>query len=322
MTKYSQIKLDDEMGRLAAIRRYGVYDEASQHWFDDIVALVKAIFSVPYAAITIVDQEQLWTKATAGSAAAVLPREGMFCEYTIGQEHAFSVADTSQDIRFSEAPHVTSNGHVQCYFGAPLTTPDGYNLGAICIFGVEPRTFTEGERLILENFAKVVVAQFELRQAAGQDSLTGAMSRRAFHDRLAQCIAANEQAALLMIDIDHFKSINDTYGHPAGDETLRAVAEGLRGENPRLGCLGRLGGEEFAILLRHTGLDEAVQVAERLLQAVANIRISVIGEKPVTISIGIAEVGSFPTIDAWLAKADQALYHAKRSGRNRAVALI
>ena len=120
-----------------------------------------------------------------------------------------------------------------------------------------------------------------------------------------------------MLDIDYFKSINDSYGHEAGDMALQAFATLCRTLVREPDIVGRLGGEEFALLLPETDQAGAFVLAERLREAVAAIRL---GDLPVgiTVSIGVAEVwGGELTVDAALARADCALYAAKRTGRNR-----
>jgi diguanylate cyclase (GGDEF)-like protein len=123
----------------------------------------------------------------------------------------------------------------------------------------------------------------------------------------------------LMLDIDHFKRINDSYGHPVGDVAIRALADVCTQEIRHEDVLGRLGGEEFAIVLTETDLDGALLVAERLRRAIADIRIPTEqGVVAFTTSIGVAErLDTDATIDSMLSRADMALYSAKRSGRNR-----
>lgn len=151
------------------------------------------------------------------------------------------------------------------------------------------------------------------------DELTGLPNRRAVLARLGRILAAGDDCAVLILDIDHFKTINDQHGHPVGDEVLRVVA-GVVAEvmrEPMVG--GRLGGEEFLLLLPGMDLDEAVEVAERLRAAVAQIDTSRwFSGRPLSVSAGvaIAHPGPGGVADA-LRRADEALYEAKAAGRNR-----
>ncbi len=167
----------------------------------------------------------------------------------------------------------------------------------------------------------------QLYDASVTDSLTGAHNREYFDSRLESELSYarrhGTELALLMLDIDHFKQINDTFGHLAGDQVLvelaSAVAAGLRAEDE----FARYGGEEFAIILRDTSVQNAHLVAERFRLVVESLRIEFEGRRvPVTISVGAASVAGCQekTAVALIAAADRRLYAAKRGGRNRVVA--
>lgn len=169
----------------------------------------------------------------------------------------------------------------------------------------------------------------EAMEGTRRDALTGVLTRRAFFDELAALERRSGQDfALVMIDIDHFKSVNDGYGHLGGDTVLAHVGELLRSMTRSSDVTGRWGGEEFCVLLRHCGNDEAGHFARRLVEtaAAASIRMPDGREVGYTISAGHAggrvpdggAVGS-PLVRHVLALADSALYEAKRAGRNLAV---
>ena len=165
----------------------------------------------------------------------------------------------------------------------------------------------------------------KLTEKATIDSLTGVKNRAAFDKRLLAegRLSRRQQTpmALLMLDIDHFKSINDNYGHLAGDQTLRLIAQTLKEQLKRPGDLvSRFGGEEFAIILPNTGEEGAMQVAEQIRQTISELPIRWKENSiPLTISIGVsAEIidrEQDPT--QLLDQADKALYRAKNEGRNR-----
>lgn len=319
MSNTFRFKPDDEPGRLAALRRYGILDSDPEKVFDDIVGLVKSVFSMPYAAVNLIDVDRQWTKASAGIDLQQCAREDSFCTYTIGGLDPLSVEQTTNDPRFIHNPFVTGKAHIRSYLGAPLTTPDGYNIGALCVFGTEPRLFTEAEKVVLTNFAKVVVAQLELRQAASLDVLTGAMTRRSFEGQMADIHAGNRPASLILLDVDHFKLINDTFGHPAGDQALQEVVNCLMKRVRHNDCIGRLGGEEFGVLLPDADGDTAMGLAERLRAVVMQAPLTALEHRRITISLGVAERQDEEALESWMKRADQALYEAKRSGRNRAI---
>jgi len=157
------------------------------------------------------------------------------------------------------------------------------------------------------------------------DHLTGLPNRRFFEivfgQELAKCRRAQVPLALAMIDIDHFKRVNDTFGHDAGDEVLKHISHLLSQTTRQSNVVARFGGEEFAVLLPKTSLPEALEVAERMRQAVENNSYQLKHQTlHITISIGIAVVdGELPMAQAYKA-ADTALYQAKHAGRNRVVA--
>lgn len=177
--------------------------------------------------------------------------------------------------------------------------------------------------LALRDISERKAAEEELRRLATTDPLTGVANRREFmacaEHELARVRRYGRPLALLMLDVDHFKSINDDYGHAAGDEVLRLLAAAARDCLRECDVVGRLGGEEFAVALPETQLPEAVEVAERLRRRLAELTVNA-GAKKIrfTASLGVSICRSAdPTIEAPLSRADHALYAAKRGGRNR-----
>jgi diguanylate cyclase (GGDEF)-like protein len=158
---------------------------------------------------------------------------------------------------------------------------------------------------------------------ADHDALTGVLNRRALVRRLHDAVALSRPQhlplALIFLDMDHFKSVNDLHGHPTGDDCLRAVAEAVLDELRPADSLGRYGGEEFVIVLPGTTQDNAMAVAERIRHSIETLNIHARGT-PVqtTVSMGVASLlGPADTVDDLIARADAALYRAKTQGRNR-----
>ena len=169
------------------------------------------------------------------------------------------------------------------------------------------------------------MAQAELRRLARTDPLTGTLNRLALDEMARELFqrAVSPVGAVLMIDVDHFKTINDRFGHAGGDRMLAALARGI-GRCLREGdVLGRVGGEEFLVLLPGTGMDDALALAERLRTAVAHLQVVLEGEpQSATISIGAAARDAADTEPGTLIRrADRALYVAKNAGRNRVATL-
>jgi diguanylate cyclase (GGDEF)-like protein len=167
---------------------------------------------------------------------------------------------------------------------------------------------------------QVLAHVLRLREEASHDSLTGALNRGAFEERLeAEMIRARRAVAPLAIvvfDLDHFKRINDSFGHAAGDSVLRAVGELMIRSKRRSDAFGRIGGEEFALMLPDTDMAGAAVLCEKLRSRVAKIAT---GAEPLTVSFGIAQAEDGRDARTMLEQADRALYAAKRAGRDRAV---
>lgn len=168
---------------------------------------------------------------------------------------------------------------------------------------------------------QLLLTQAELRAQVDRDHLTGVLNRAAFYTQAAG-YDGDAPACVLLSDIDHFKAINDLHGHAAGDHALRMVAKTLQSALRPTDLLGRVGGEEFAILLAEMPMPLAMTIAERARGAIAALRVTTADGKPLalSISIGVAPFGSGMSLDAALAQADSAMYSAKRSGRNRVLA--
>jgi diguanylate cyclase (GGDEF)-like protein len=165
----------------------------------------------------------------------------------------------------------------------------------------------------------------ELERLARTDYLTGLANRRVLYQALEHEIERfkryDHPVSLLLADIDHFKALNDTLGHQAGDQALAAVAEVLRANARKVDVAARFGGEEFAIVLGDTPGERAVMAAERLRTLIAELE--VVGAHRLTVSIGVASVPPAEAdVDALVAAVDAALYEAKQAGRNRVAARI
>ena len=167
------------------------------------------------------------------------------------------------------------------------------------------------------------MALSEAERRAQIDPLTGVLNRRSLVERLdAACQRAQARGlpiALLFIDLDHFKLINDSFGHPAGDACLRAIIPPIHAELRQSDVIGRYGGEEFVVILSSADASAAIPIAQRILERVAEVRVDGFGSPiKLTCSIGIA---TSDTLGVWgehlIAHADAAVYVAKRSGRNQ-----
>jgi diguanylate cyclase (GGDEF)-like protein len=166
---------------------------------------------------------------------------------------------------------------------------------------------------------QVLALVLRLRTLASHDSLTGALNRGAFEQRLESELARARRSStalsLVIFDVDHFKRLNDSYGHAAGDAALRSIGDIVASTMRRSDVFGRLGGEEFGLLLPDTGMAGAATVADKLRRRLAA---PIAGQRPLTVSFGVADVADGATsARAMFDDADRALYAAKRAGRDR-----
>jgi diguanylate cyclase (GGDEF)-like protein len=277
------------------------------------------------------------------------------------------VPDALQDPRFSDNPRVTGEPHIRFYAGAPLVSPAGNVLGTLCVIDHQPRVLQPAQLDALQALSRQVVALLELRRTTRQlqrqlaerewyeaqlerqqqelerrnadlteqartDPLTGLVNRRALDAALASAMEVSSPAsgrtlALAFLDVDHFKTINDRYGHAMGDEVLRHFAN-VAGKLLRpadiLGRIGgaagvaaRFGGDEFALMLPNVSADAVELQCEYLCTEVAHELI----ELQASISVGVAMLHAGETPRDFCVRADAALYQAKEGGRNRTVVL-
>ena len=315
-------QLHDEPGRLAALGRYEVMDTPREAPFERITSLVRAVLNVPISTLSLIDADRQWYKSCVGMESSDQPREFSFCTHTIQAREPLYIPDTLQDTRFAQYPTVTGEPYIRSYLGVPLASPDGFNLGALCALDVRPHEFSNGQIEVLKSFAALAVDELELRRIAQIDSLTGAATRRSFllemEKAIARFVRRGQSAVLVTLDIDHFKQVNDTFGHPSGDVVLRTVSSRLEAKLRTEDLLGRLGGEEFGILLANAETHQAAQVAERLRCALQDAPFELKEPLRVTASFGISAIAADRlSPELWLASADEALYSAKRDGRNR-----
>ncbi len=343
--------------RLSALDSYGLLDSEREQAYDDIVRLACTICETPVGSITLVDGQRQWFKASQGLAARQTPRSEAVCAVAIRQPHEMLVVkDLHRDPRTPMRPRDVAGRELRFYAGMPLTSAEGHVLGALSVLDYAPRPLNERQREGLAALARQTQHLFELRRlmlrqgdilqqrladaerlenaradlqrrhddlqrAVSRDPLTGLLNRAALDELRARPDSQERfrmsDYVLAVVDIDHFKQVNDRYGHLIGDEVLRAVA-GVIARSKRQGDIAvRYGGEEFLIVLLATPLSGAFEIAERIRE---NVTLEPL-PFPVTVSIGIASSHApGETPERVFERADQALYRAKSAGRNRVIA--
>jgi diguanylate cyclase (GGDEF)-like protein len=267
--------------------------------------------------------------------------EAQFCASLPLPKEITIVSDTRLDFIVNRHRAVVGQPHIRFYASHPIRSQDNALLGSVSLVDYQPRAFSDGDKQLLADLAALIERELQfksvsavqlelkkknksLRRKSLIDSLLGTWNRGAIMRILTieaiRCDKAGLPLSLIVVDLDHFKKINDTYGHPAGDGVLVKVASRLRSCIRPEEALGRYGGEEFLVVLPGADNKTALAVAERMRSAVAN-QPEVLGGKPLnlTISAGVASTVMFPSAstEELISRADVALYAAKDAGRNR-----
>lgn len=318
----STIPLRDEEGRIAALHRYNLLGGVHNGLLDRIARLAHTTLGGAIAGISIVDRDQVFFPALIGATTGPLARDKTFCAVSIATVRPLVINDVAGDPRWIDHPVQQSWPDIRAYCGVPILTSDGFAAGAVFITDTMPRTFTDRDIATLEHLARIVMEHLELLQIGSNDALTGARTRRAFQTEVEREFSRARRyerpASLVFMDIDQFRILNDTFGHGAADEAMRAIANRCMDVMRQSDTFGRVSGEEFALLLPETLAYEASQCAERLRDLVAALRFKTeAGVRSVTASFGVAELRPDYTSAAhWFAEADVALYAAKKAGGN------
>jgi diguanylate cyclase (GGDEF)-like protein len=324
-----------ELAALLRATRAIMEDLDSEEVLRRIVDEAAQIAGTPHARVLLVDRVAgvLRMGASVGDLAphdATVPLDASNSGRVVATGRALFVADTQSDAASPRAARYREHG-IRTYLGLPITIRDEV-AGVLCFHTTHPHEYPEdvltylgwfaGQAAIAIEHARLFrEAREELAHRAFHDTLTGLPNRALFLDRLVQAVAAADQeraVAVMFLDLDHFKLVNDTRGHAAGDRVLIAVAERVRSCLRPGDTVARLGGDEFTVLLE--GLREresVIRIARRILAAVQAPMLMDEGEVVVTTSIGIAFSDAGATASDLLSSADAALYRAKSEGKNR-----
>ena len=154
----------DEVRRIGVLWNYGVLDTPPEQALDDLTALAAQICGAPIALISLIDEHRQWFKAKVGWEIAETPRDISFCGHAVHQRDLFIVPDARHDERFWDNPLVTGEPHIRFYAGAPLVSPEGVSLGALCVMDHVPRSLTQGQQQALRVLARQVMTHLELRR--------------------------------------------------------------------------------------------------------------------------------------------------------------
>ncbi|MCE3261314.1 MAG: diguanylate cyclase [Pseudoduganella sp.] len=343
MTPQPQHDLDAEAARLASLRRMLSIGGPNSHDYVRTVRLARHGLQVPIAYVSIIDENCQCLAAVLGAEGQLTPREYSLCLRAIGAGVAVACSDASATPEFANNPMVRDAPYVRSFIAHPIRSAEGEYIGALCVADPAVREWTPEQLQVLEDLAfgleAVIALRFlagshgqalgrvaDLAKAAHTDPLTQLLNRRGITDMAyhayTRCHLEGRGFGVAMIDLDHFKRINDNHGHDAGDQALVTAAQRLGGAVRGHDLAGRWGGEEFLAVLPAVELAEMAAIGARLVAALAGPVQYGGATFNLTASVGLAWDNAQDQrfdITGLLRRADGALYQAKQLGRNRAV---
>jgi diguanylate cyclase (GGDEF)-like protein len=328
--------------RTDAIHHYEILDKAPEEDFDNIVMLASRICDTQSAVISLIDNNRQWLKAACGIDQPETPISAALYAHAIAQSTILEVNDTRIDVRFAAKRFVTGKPQIRFFAGIRILGGDGTPIGSLCVFDPAPRSqgLTQVQQMTLQVLAEQVQSLLELRRSilerqaqavkqsaltkelmhgAEHDVLTGLPHRGVFHKRLIAGMGEADRkgvrVALMLVDVDHFKQINDSLGHDVGDALLCSFADRLRTVVRNTDCVARLGGDEFGIILAGLERDEEITAVVRSLSERLHAPMVHNGRQvDCQASIGLALYPDHAkTAEALTKCADLALAEAKRS---------
>lgn len=317
----------NEADRLAVLATCGLMDTPPDERFDRLTRLARRLYGADVAFLGLIDATHQWQKSrTSDLVPASVPRRDTFCSVMVTSGEPLVIGDMRCDPRFAGHPAV-ADLPLRFYAGAPLMVAPELVIGSLCVMGREardPEAFDFGPLLDLAAVAadevELLRLNLDLARKSQVDVLTGLLNRRSFDEAMERAVRRAQRIAgplsLLVIDIDHFKVVNDLWGHQAGDAVLAAIGGVLsRLPGRAQDTAARYGGEEFAVILPDTDETGCDVVGAALLAALRAENIPHPSGGRVTASIGGATARGEKLADLFAA-ADAALYAAKDGGRD------
>jgi len=331
----------NESDRLRFLRTLRLDFSAPIPELQKLAVVASRIADTPIALVSLVDAEVQSFAANVGlPGVESTSRDVAFCAHAIMQSGQLVVPDAEQDPRFRNNPLVTGAPDIRSYIGSVLEPEDGVRLGTLCVIDTKPRDFSPDVLAQLDHLSDAATAlllayrdrlalrerleleereQAALRDKADCDPLTGLLNQAGFRDRVEAMLAnAHGPETLAIIDVDHFKQVNDRWGHPFGDRYLQVIARGLSENLGPAAVVGRIGGDEFAALLPNEGPEAQMAAIDRARTWIRGAVVDLGKPELGRLSIGLCSVAQVPerSFEALYQRADIALYATKERGRN------
>ncbi|RFB04079.1 sensor domain-containing diguanylate cyclase [Parvularcula marina] len=342
MITYPQQKFESIKSEVE--QRYRILDGSSAYDTNHMARTVALAFRVPMVIAALNERYRAWFSSSHGVSEALDDQVHDLCSLANLADRFFQVEDMAEDQYFSGEKLVSEAPNMRFFAGVPLRDPDGKRFGTLCILDNKPRVMSESDSRLLKSFAGLLSNDICVRSAgryavqdlihaeedkcslydlAVTDSLTGALNRRAFFHLTEREVPRAERHRVpltaVLFDIDHFKKVNDVHGHAAGDDVIASLSRIVSKEIREEDYLGRLGGEEFGLILPETTPSQAVSLTNRLRQKIKGLTfLGEGGSFSITVSFGVAAIDPGErSVHPALERADRALYVAKRNGRDR-----
>ncbi len=315
-------KTENEITRIATLRSFNLLDTSAEERFDRLTRLARRLFDVPIALVSLVDVDRQWFKSCIGLSVTETSRDISFCGHAILGSDVFVVPDALADERFRDNPLVTGPPYIRFYAGCPLQVANGSKLGTLCLIDVQTREFDTDSVGLLRDLAKMAEQEIAAVQLATMDDLTLLSNRRGF-ETLAQhalsvCKRLEMPACLLFFDMNGFKQINDNFGHAEGDRALSLFADELRTIFRDSDVIGRIGGDEFSVLLTDSNRSSTSIILSRLQESIEARILAESRGYDIRYSVGCVEYEAerHGSVLQLLADADAAMYAHKKAPRS------
>jgi len=282
--------------------------------FDNFLSLARISFN------SAVSEVIIFNEPVERSALGAFAETRIFLESALPQ--FMGCLDGAGSIQPERASLEAKFACARMFMATPLLRDRSVAIGLVIVADDAADRFLRAQFRAFETIAKCMAAHYDLHGLAMEDPLTGALSRRGFEVsaeiELGRFMRYERPASMIMFDLDHFKSFNDQYGHATGDRVLEVVAATCIELKRAQDRFGRLGGEEFALILPETALAQALNMAERLRCAIKALTFGPNGDRGITASFGVKTLDLRTSdLTMWMSKCDAALYSAKRNGRDQ-----